>query len=85
MGKKMENECIDELKAFVRGGLPGLETLQRVYPSIIKHFQIKDKQTYYRVMHKAGIPAKTHLEWKLPSFLCASRNPRKQAPMIGCR
>jgi hypothetical protein len=33
-------ECILEMGAFVRGGLPGMELLNRVYPQIIKHFGV---------------------------------------------
>jgi hypothetical protein len=63
------DECIAELKAFVRGGEPGLERLHKVYPSIIKHFGVKDRKMYYYVMHMAGVPSSTLLEWKVPQSL----------------
>lgn len=35
-------ECLLEMGAFVRGGLPGMELLDRVYPRILKHFGVMD-------------------------------------------
>ena len=36
------DECISEMDAFVRGGLPGMECLNKVYPQIFKHFCVED-------------------------------------------
>jgi len=33
-------ECLLEIGAFVRGGLPGMERLDRVYPRILKHYGV---------------------------------------------
>ena len=35
-------ECILEVGTFVRGGLPGIETLNRVYTQIVKHYVVAD-------------------------------------------
>ena len=31
-------DCITEIGAFVRGGVPGMAKLDKVYPNILKHF-----------------------------------------------
>jgi hypothetical protein len=36
-------DCILEIGAFVRGGMPGMEVLNRVYPQILKHFEMEDE------------------------------------------
>jgi hypothetical protein len=59
--------CIDEVKAFVRGGTPGLARLAEVYPSILLHFNMNTDVLYYRVMHDAGVPWDTCKSWRLPS------------------
>ena len=38
----MFEECILEMGAFVRGGLPGMECLNRVYTQILKHYRVAD-------------------------------------------
>lgn len=35
-------ECILEIGAFVRGGLPGMECLNKVYLQILQHYDLKD-------------------------------------------
>lgn len=35
-------ECILEMDAFVRGGVPGMELLDKVYPNIMKHFDVSN-------------------------------------------
>ena len=35
-------ECVKEIDAFVRGGLPGMDRLNRVFPQLLKHFQLED-------------------------------------------
>ena len=37
-------DCVLEIDAFVRGGLPGMEVLNRVYPQILKHFNTGDER-----------------------------------------
>jgi hypothetical protein len=34
-------ECVLEIKAFSRGGLPGMERLDAVYTQILKHFNME--------------------------------------------
>jgi hypothetical protein len=36
------DECILEMSAFKRGGMPGMECLNKVYPQILRHFHIGD-------------------------------------------
>ena len=35
-------ECIKEIGAFTRGGLPGMDRLNRTYTQILKHFKLED-------------------------------------------
>lgn len=35
-------ECVKEIGAFARGGLPGMDCLNRVYTQILKHFKLED-------------------------------------------
>ena len=35
-------ECVKEIGAFTRGGLPGMDRLRRVYTQILKHFKLED-------------------------------------------
>ena len=35
-------ECLLEIDAFVRGGVPGMALLDRVYPTILKHYGVID-------------------------------------------
>lgn len=35
-------ECLLEIDAFVRGGVPGMALLYRVYPTILKHYGVID-------------------------------------------
>ena len=34
------DDCVQEIDAFVRGGLPSMEVLNRVYPQILLHFNM---------------------------------------------
>jgi hypothetical protein len=34
-------ECVQEINAFLRGGLPGMAVLERVYTQILKHFEME--------------------------------------------
>ena len=34
-------DCVKEIGAFVRGGLPGMDRLNKVYTQIIKHFHME--------------------------------------------
>ena len=44
-GRDMEqfDDCVREINAFIRGGLPGMYVLKRVYPQILKHFGMQDE------------------------------------------
>jgi hypothetical protein len=35
-------DCVAEINAFLRGGLPGMAALERVYKTIVKHFGMED-------------------------------------------
>ena len=37
-------ECVCEIRAFVRGGTPGMAVLNRVYTQILKHYQMEDDE-----------------------------------------
>ena len=37
------DDCVSEINAFIRGGLPGMCVLERVYPQILKHFGMQDE------------------------------------------
>ena len=36
-------DCVKEMDAFVRGGVPGMAVLDRVYKSILKQFGMEDE------------------------------------------
>ena len=59
---------MNELKAFVRGGRPGLQRLREVYPSILLHFGVADMGTTRYVMYVAGVPEKV---WRQPDTCAA--------------
>jgi len=64
----MDNQnCVDEIKAFVKGGLPGLARLSEVYPSICIHFKILSDLEYYQVMYQSGTPFEIWKDWLPPS------------------
>jgi hypothetical protein len=47
-------ECVSELRAFVNGGRPGMQVLNRVFPQILKHYGIQDAQKA-KVLAMAGL------------------------------
>jgi hypothetical protein len=47
-------ECIAEMDAFVRGGLPGQARLLEVLPSIFKHFAIPATM-HADMVHRCGM------------------------------
>jgi hypothetical protein len=47
-------ECVRELRAFVRGGRPGMHVLNRVFPQILRHYGIDDARKA-RVLASAGL------------------------------
>jgi len=77
---KKLRDCEQELKAFARGGLPGLEVLGRVYLQIFKHFGVTDGPEKYRLLRAAGLyldESKNRITWISasaqdvpPSFAC---------------
>ena len=36
-------DCVQEINAFLRGGLPGMNRLDRVYMQILKHFDMENE------------------------------------------
>jgi len=42
--------CTAEIRAFVRGGTPGLARLREVLPTIFKHYRVKNKYERARVL-----------------------------------
>ncbi len=45
--------CAQEMKAFVRGGLPGMQVLNKVYRQILKHYDATDDEP--RALFFAGL------------------------------
>ena len=45
-------ECVAEIKAFVRGGMAGMQILNRVYTNIIKHYEMEPEM--HDVLKAAG-------------------------------
>lgn len=39
-----DDECFAEIETFMRGGDPGFDRLNRVYPTIMKHFDVNDRR-----------------------------------------
>ena len=37
------DECVIEIGSFVRGGLPGMDRLNKVYTQILKHYSMEDE------------------------------------------
>ena len=36
-------ECVLEIRAFARGGLPGMDRLDKIYTQVLKHFEMEDE------------------------------------------
>jgi hypothetical protein len=47
-------DCIEEFKAFARGGLSSTNLLNRIWPNILKEYNVEEKQID-RLLHKAGL------------------------------
>ena len=62
-GQQQQQQCIEEIKAFVRGGIPGLARLSQVYPSILIHFNVSTPMGFCHVMHEAGVPSELWMSW----------------------
>ena len=41
--KERFEDCVEEIKAFARGGLPGMARLELVYTQILKEFDMQDE------------------------------------------
>lgn len=50
-----ENDCVLELKAFVRGGMAGVDLLNRVLPGILTHFNVQGSKRRTLVLSAAGL------------------------------
>ena len=53
----MHSECVAEIRAFIQGGLPGLERLRRVAPTIFRHYGVTDPQQKDAILLQAGLPS----------------------------
>jgi hypothetical protein len=49
-----ETSCIEEFKAFARGGLYSINLLNRVWPNILKEYEV-DERHLDKLLHKAGL------------------------------
>lgn len=49
-----EADCIEEFKAFARGGLYSINLLNRVWPNILKEYNVNERQLD-KLLHKAGL------------------------------
>ncbi len=47
-------DCIEEFKTFARGGLYSTSLLNRIWPNILKEYNVEEKQLD-RLLHKAGL------------------------------
>ena len=47
-------DCVDEMRAFVRGGVAGVERLGRVWRSILTAYGV-ERRLYGSVMARAGV------------------------------
>ena len=72
MQHQVYKECIQEINAFVRGGMPGLARLSQVYPSILLHFNVSTPMEFCHVMHQAGVPSELWMSW--PPTTCTKKN-----------
>lgn len=61
-------ECVQELKAFVRGGTPGLARLSQVYGSIMRHYAVDTPMAFCQTMHDAGVPSEMWMPWTALCF-----------------
>lgn len=48
------DECIQEFKAFARGGLYSINLLNRVWPNILKEYSVHERQLD-KLLHEAGL------------------------------
>ena len=48
-------ECIKEMKCFVRGGRPGIARLLEVHKSIFIHYEIDTRDDAYSVVNSLGL------------------------------
>lgn len=46
----MPPSCVKEIRAFVRGDLPGLQRLKEVLPSIFKHYGVTHKRHQAQIL-----------------------------------
>lgn len=69
-------EAVEEVKAFRRGGEPGLAQLARVWPSIKKHYQITDDEQVWRlacIELRGGVFTDVALRSEFLGLNCPSR------------
>lgn len=69
------DECVREFRAFVRGGLCGIKTLRKVYPNIMKEYNVsRDKLEL--VLSAAGL--ELH-RGKIKPLTCEASRPKSPA------
>jgi hypothetical protein len=68
-------ECIAEMRCFIRGGLPGIEMLKKVYKNIFLHYEI------FFPEDKRLIIASLGLSHKLQQFFFESQ----EQPSLPCQ
>jgi hypothetical protein len=49
------DECIAEMRCFVRGDLPGIERLKQVYKNIFLHYRISSEEDIRLVVKSLGL------------------------------
>jgi hypothetical protein len=54
MSRQGEENCIQEFKAFARGGLYSIDLLQRVWPNILLEYNVHPKNLD-QLLDKAGL------------------------------
>jgi hypothetical protein len=42
--------CASEIKVFIRGGVPGLQRLKEVLPTIFKHYGVRHKRQQAEIL-----------------------------------
>ena len=50
MTRYMSAKCQAEIKAFVRGGTPGLDRLRKVLPSVFRHYKVTSRREQAQIL-----------------------------------
>jgi len=46
----MNAKCTSEIKAFVRGGTPGLDRLRKVLSSVFRHYKVTSRKEQAQIL-----------------------------------